>query len=180
MLSQTKKKESSVPHTKRKKREWFRENLEKRESFFFCFIVIRTIKKLLILVTQCPAYQNHKSAGLVSLCSTSRRLLAKVRFNSKKMSSNWILKGFLNRHGLDSNGSIVGTGSEHEDIFQEIVNYFPVAISPGGQTLNTMRCVKVRSSLYRTHKWVGIKLMRLFKYILISKRNSNGTYRYQS
>jgi len=51
-------------------------------------------------------------------------------------------EGFLNRHGLDSNGSIVGTGSEHEDIFQEIVNYFPVAISPGGQTLNTMRCVK--------------------------------------
>jgi len=51
-------------------------------------------------------------------------------------------EGFLNRHGLDSNGSIVGTGSEHEDIFQEIVNYFPVAISPGGQTLNTIRCVK--------------------------------------
>ena len=51
--------------------------------------------------------------------------------------------GFLNRHGLESNGSIVGTGSEHEAIFEEIVNYFPVAISPGGQTLNTMRCVKV-------------------------------------
>jgi len=51
-------------------------------------------------------------------------------------------EGFLNRHGLESNGSIVGTGSEHEAIFEEIVNYFPVAISPGGQTLNTMRCVK--------------------------------------
>ena len=54
--------------------------------------------------------------------------------------------GFLNRHGLESNGSIVGTGSEHEAIFDEIVNYFPVAISPGGQTLNTMRCVKVSIS----------------------------------
>ena len=53
------------------------------------------------------------------------------------------ISGFLNRHGLESNGSIVGTGSEHEAIFEEIVNYFPVAISPGGQTLNTMRCVKV-------------------------------------
>ena len=71
-------------------------------------------------------------------------LIFRTLWQLTEFCNNWSkCLGFLNRHGLESNGSIVGTGSEHEAIFEEIVNYFPVAISPGGQTLNTMRCVKV-------------------------------------
>jgi len=49
--------------------------------------------------------------------------------------------GFLNRYGLNSNDSILAN-EDHTNIFQEIVDYFPVGISPGGQALNTIRCVQ--------------------------------------
>ena len=66
MLSQTKKKESSVPHTKRKNAsESEREFREKKESFFFCFIVkSEQLKKLLIFSDTMPGISKPQICGL--------------------------------------------------------------------------------------------------------------------
>ena len=49
---------------------------------------------------------------------------------------------FLNRYGLNSKDSILAT-EKHKNLFQDVVANHQVGIFPGGQTLNTIRCIKV-------------------------------------